>query len=349
MILMRIIVDAFGGDNAPLEVLKGCAEAVAEYDVNILLVGSRKIIEKVATENKIILYHMDIHDVEDVISNEDDPSEIMKSKNESTMAQGLRLLAKGEGDAFISAGNSGALVMGATFIVKRIKGIKRCAFAPVMPKDKGFFMLVDSGANVECRPEMLKQFGVMGSIYMNKVMGIKNPRVGLVNVGVEEHKGGEFQHEAYKKLKESNLNFVGNIEAREVMADAADVVVTDGFTGNVMLKFFEGVATTLMGKIKTMFESNFKTKLAGAMVLPEMRALKKQIDYNEYGGAPIMGIAKPVFKAHGNSMAKTFKNAIRLTMEYVKGDVVGEIRNALAPETPELLEPTDPIETHDEN
>ena len=314
---MKIIVDAFGGDNAPLEILKGCAEAVAEYGVNILLVGSKRKIEKIATENGILLYHMEIIDVEDVITNEDDPSEIIKSKNNCTMAQGLKLLAQGEGNAFVSAGNSGALVMGATFIVKRIKGIKRCAFAPVVPKDNGCFMLIDCGANVECRPEMLKQFGVMGSIYMNKVMGVKNPRVGLVNVGIEEHKGGEFQHEAYNRLKESNLNFVGNVEAREVPFDAADVVVTDGFTGNVMLKLFEGVALTLM---------------------PEMRALKKQIDYNEFGGAPIMGIAKPVFKAHGSSNARTFKNAIRLTIDYVNGNVVNEIKSAIEMENLEKVE-----------
>lgn len=335
---MKIIVDAFGGDNAPLEILKGCAEAVAEYGVNILLVGSKRKIEKVATENGILLYHMEIIDVEDVITNEDDPSEIIKSKNNCTMAHGLKLLAQGEGEAFISAGNSGALVMGATFIVKRIKGIKRCAFAPVVPKNNGCFMLIDCGANVECRPEMLKQFGVMGSIYMNKVMGVKNPRVGLVNIGIEEHKGGDFQHEAYKKLKESNLNFVGNVEAREVPVDAADVVVTDGFTGNIMLKLFEGVALTLMGKIKNVFGSNLKTKIAGAMVLPEMRALKKQIDYNEFGGAPIMGIAKPVFKAHGSSNARTFKNAIRLTIDYVNGNVVNEIKTAIEAENSEKFE-----------
>ncbi len=335
---MKIIVDAFGGDNAPLEILKGCAEAVAEYGVNILLVGSKRKIEKIATENGILLYHMEIIDVEDVITNEDDPSEIIKSKNNCTMAQGLKLLAQGEGNAFVSAGNSGALVMGATFIVKRIKGIKRCAFAPVVPKDNGCFMLIDCGANVECRPEMLKQFGVMGSIYMNKVMGVKNPRVGLVNVGIEEHKGGEFQHEAYNRLKESNLNFVGNVEAREVPFDAADVVVTDGFTGNVMLKLFEGVALTLMGKIKNVFNTNLKTKIAGAMVLPEMRALKKQIDYNEFGGAPIMGIAKPVFKAHGSSNSRTFKNAIRLTIDYVNGNVVNEIKTAIEAEISEKFE-----------
>lgn len=330
---MKIIVDAFGGDNAPLEILKGCAEAIAEYGIDILLVGSKSKIEKIANENGVILYRMEIHDTEDVITNEDDPSEIMKSKNKSTMAEGLRLLAQGEGDAFVSAGNSGALVMGSTFIVKRIKGIKRCAFAPIVPKENGCFMLIDCGANVECRPEMLRQFGIMGSIYMNKVMGIKNPRVGLVNVGVEEHKGGDFQHETYNKLKESNLNFIGNIEAREIPVDAADVVVTDGFTGNVMLKLYEGVALTLMSKIKEVFNTNIKTKIAGAMILPEMKLLKKQIDYNEFGGAPIMGISKPVFKAHGSSNAKTFKNAIRLTVDYVKGNVAEEIKNAIESES----------------
>lgn len=333
---MKIIVDAFGGDNAPLEILKGCAQAVAEYGVNILLVGDKKKIEKIATENSVILYHMEIVDAPDVIAMTDEPSEIMKSKSNSSMAKGLKLLADGEGDAFISAGNSGALVMGATFIVKRIRGIKRCAFAPVIPKENGCFMLVDAGANVECRPEMLKQFGIMGSIYMNKVMNIHEPRVGLVNVGVEDHKGGEFQKEVYKKLKESDLNFVGNVEAREVPVDAAEVIVTDGFTGNVMLKLYEGVAKTLMGKIKDLFSKNMKNKLAASLLLSDMRELKNEIDYNEYGGAPIIGLTKPVFKAHGSSNANTFKNAIRLTIDYVNGNVTNEIINSLKEKEGEL-------------
>lgn len=333
---MKIIVDAFGGDNAPLEILKGCAQAVAEYGVNILLVGDKKKIEKIATENSVILYHMEIVDAPDVIAMTDEPSEIMKSKSNSSMAKGLKLLADGEGDAFISAGNSGALVMGATFIVKRIRGIKRCAFAPVIPKENGCFMLVDAGANVECRPEMLKQFGIMGSIYMNKVMNIHEPRVGLVNVGVEDHKGGEFQKEVYKELKESDLNFVGNVEAREVPVDAAEVIVTDGFTGNVMLKLYEGVAKTLMGKIKDLFSKNMKNKLAASLLLSDMRELKNEIDYNEYGGAPIIGLTKPVFKAHGSSNANTFKNAIRLTIDYVNGNVTNEIINSLKEKEGEL-------------
>lgn len=329
MLHLKIIVDAFGGDNAPLEILKGCAAAVAEYGVNILLVGAKEKIEKVANENNILLYHMDIVDAPEIISMEDDPADIMKEKSNSSMAKGLELLSNGEGEAFVSAGNSGALVMGATFIVKRIKGIKRCAFAPVIPKEKGFFMLIDSGANVECRPEMLQQFGMMGSIYMNKVMGVAAPRVGLVNVGTEEHKGGAFQREVYEQLKKSKLNFVGNIEAREVPIDGADVVVTDGFTGNVMLKLYEGVATVLMDKIKEVLTQNIKNKIAAALILPEMKKLKAEIDYNEYGGAPIMGLRKPVFKAHGNSSANTFKNAIRLTIDYVNGNVADAISRAL--------------------
>lgn len=190
-------------------------------------------------------------------------------------------------------------------------------------------MLIDGGANVDCRPEMLQQFGIMGSIYMEKVMGIKNPRVGLANVGTEEHKGGEMQHEAFRLLKATDINFIGNIEGRDIPDDAADVVVADGFTGNMILKLYEGVALTLMGKIKGILQKNIKNKLAAAMILPDMKQLKQQIDYNEYGGAPIIGAAKPVFKVHGSAKAKTVKNAIRLTKSYVEGDVVGEISRSI--------------------
>ena len=327
---MKIIVDAFGGDNAPLEVIKGCKMAADEYGYDIILVGKEQEIRDVALKNNVSLQGMSIHNASDVITMEDDPTDVIKSKSESSMAVGLRLLNEGQGDAFVSAGNSGALVVGATLIVKRIRGIKRAAFAPVIPKSKGFFMLADSGANAECRPEMLEQFGIMGSIYMEEVMKVRNPRVGLVNVGIEEHKGDELRHGAYELLKNSGINFIGNLEAREVPIDGADVVVADGFTGNVMLKLYEGMALTLMGKFKEMFMKNIKTKLALAMVLPELKKMKSQIDYNEYGGAPLIGISKPVFKAHGNSKAKTIKSAIRLTSEYVKGDVVGKTSEKLA-------------------
>ena len=326
---MKIIVDAFGGDNAPLEIIKGCALAVDEYGFNIVLVGPKGKIEDVANKNKISLKNMEIVNANEIITMEDSADTVIKTKKESSMAIGLKLLSKGEGDAFISAGNSGALVVGATLLVKRIKGIKRCAFAPILPKDDGFFMLIDSGANVECRPEMLYQFGVMGSIYMDKVMGINKPRIGLANVGTEEHKGSELQQNTFKLLQNSNLNFIGNIEARDIPIDAADVVVSDGFTGNIILKMYEGVALTLLNKIKGLFNKNLKTKLAASLVLSDMKKLKKQIDYNEFGGAPIIGISKPVFKAHGSAKAKTFKNALKLTASYVENDVISEISTEL--------------------
>ncbi|MFR8002159.1 MAG: phosphate acyltransferase PlsX [Hydrogeniiclostridium sp.] len=327
---MKIIVDAFGGDNAPLEILKGCADAVRELDIDILLTGDETIIRRVAEENSISLDRMEIAHTESVITMEDHAGEIMKSKSDSSMALGLKKLAAGEGDAFISAGNSGALIVGATLIIKRIKGIKRVAFSPVIPKKEGFFMLIDSGANVDCKPEMLQQFGIMGSIYMNKVMGVKDPRVALANIGTEEHKGGELQHEAFQLLKSAPVNFVGNIEAREIPYDAGDVIVADGFTGNCILKLYEGVAMCMMGLIKDIFTKNLKNKIAASLILPDMKELKKHMDYNEYGGAPIMGASKPVFKAHGDSKAKTFKNALRLTKAYVEGNVVDEITRSVA-------------------
>lgn len=326
---MKIIVDAFGGDNAPLEILKGCAMAVEGLDLDIVLTGREKEIRRVAEENNISLNRMAIIDTPDVITMEDHAGEVMKSKSNSSLAVGLQKLAAGEGDAFISAGNSGALVVGANLIVKRIKGIKRVAFAPIMPKDKGCFMLIDSGANVDCKPEMLRQFGVMGSIYMQKVMNIPNPRVALANIGTEDHKGGELQHETFEMLKNSNLNFVGNVEARDIPLDAGDVIVADGFTGNVILKMFEGVAIMLMGKLKDIFTKSFLNKLAAAIVLKDIKILKKTMDYNEYGGAPLMGCAKPVFKAHGSAKAKTFYNALRLLKAYVEGNVVDEIASSV--------------------
>lgn len=327
---MKIIVDAFGGDNAPLEILKGCANAVKSLDLDIILTGREDDIRLVAEENQISLERMEIVNAPQVLTMEDHAGEILKTKTDSSMAEGLRLLSEGAGDAFLSAGNSGALVVGATMIVKRIKGIKRVAFAPMVPKNKGFFMLIDSGANVDCRPEMLLQFGIMGSIYLEKVIGVKNPTVALANVGTEDHKGGELQHEAFALLKNSNLNFIGNIEGRDISNDGADVVVTDGFTGNIILKMFEGVVTMVMGKFKEVFTMSTKNKLAAAVLMNDMGALKKSMDYNEYGGAPVMGAAKPVFKVHGSAKARTVESALRLTKAYVEKNVTEEIRRAIA-------------------
>lgn len=326
---MKIIVDAFGGDNAPLEIIKGSVDAKNEYNADIILVGKEDTIKKVAAENNIDLSGVEIADAPDVISMEDTPSDIMKEKSNSSMAVGLKMLANGDGDVFVSAGNSGAICVGATLIVKRIKGIKRPGFAPVIPGMNGCFMLCDSGANVEARPEMLLQYGVMGSIYMEKVMGVKNPRVGLANVGTEEHKGDELHQAAYKLLKESNLNFIGNVEGRDIPMTACDVLVCDGFSGNLILKTYEGVAIALMSKIKGIFKKSLKNKLAASVVYGDLKEMAKELDYNEYGGAPIIGCSKPVFKAHGSSTAKTFKSAIRLSMQYVQGNVIDEISSSL--------------------
>ena len=333
---MRVIVDAFGGDNAPLEIIKGAAEAAAEYKVGISLAGREAEIRRVAGENGISLEGIAIVDAPDVIGMEDEPKSILREHKNCSMAEGLRRLAAGEGDAFVSAGSTGALIMGATFLVKRIKGVSRAALAPLMPGDKGPFMLIDSGANVECRPEMLLQFAHMGSIYMSSVLGDGKPaRVGLVNVGTEDTKGGELQHEAFALLRESGLNFVGNIEARDIPANAADVVVADGFTGNVILKMMEGTADVIMRNVKGIFLTNLRTKIAALLVKPYLKDFKKKMDTSEYGGAPLLGVSKPVIKTHGNSKAPAVKNAIRVAAEFAGKGVIEQIAAAVKPASAE--------------
>ena len=329
---MKIIVDAFGGDHAPEEILLGCSQAMEELGIEVLLTGDRARLEAAAKELGLSerLARMEILECGGVLSMEDDPMSVIREKTDSSMAVGLRALAEGKGDAFASAGNSGALVVGATTIVKRIRGVKRVGFAPILPKRTGFFMLNDGGANVDCRPEMLLQFGLMGSEYMKKVMGVEKPRVGLANVGEEAHKGDDLRQEAYALLSACReIDFVGNVEPRDIPDDACDVVVTDGFTGNMLLKMYEGVALTVMGLVKGVFQKSLKNKLAAGMVYGDMTALKQQIDYNEYGGAPIMGAAKPVFKIHGSAKAATVKNALRLTRDYTQSGFTEEIGRVL--------------------
>ena len=258
---MKIIVDAFGGDNAPEQILLGCAQARKELGVEILLTGDKARLEACAKELNITqdLAAMEILSCGQTLTMEDEPTSVIREKSDSSMAVGLRALAEGKGDAFASAGNSGALVVGATTIVKRVRGVKRVAFAPIMPKSEGFFMLIDGGANVDCRPEMLVQFGLMGSAYMKSVMGVENPRVGLANVGTEDHKGDQLRQETLALLRQCpGIRFVGNVEARDIPYDGADVIVADGFTGNMILKLYEGVAMALMDKIKGVFMGSMK-------------------------------------------------------------------------------------------
>lgn len=328
---MKIIIDAFGGDNAPVEILKGCELALCDHDgLEIIMTGPEERLRNAAAENGVDISKFKIVNCEQVITMDDHAGDILKKKKDSSMAVGLKMLAEGKADAFLSAGNSGALITGATLIVKRIKGIKRPAFSPVMPKAEGVFMLIDGGANVECKPEMLQQFAIMGSVYMDKVMKIKKPRVGLANVGTEEHKGDPLRLEAFELLKKTPVNFIGNVEGRDIPFDGCDVLVTDGFTGNLILKTYEGVAAALMSKIKGVFSKSLKNKLAAAAVIKDMKQLKKDVDHNEYGGAPILGAAKPVFKVHGSAKALTVRRAVTLTMEYVEKNVIGQIADTVA-------------------
>jgi len=323
---MRIIVDAFGGDNAPLEILKGAADAVAAYGHDIVLVGQEDILRSLAQEHGISLNKMEIVHTTDVIAMEDHPKSILREHKECSMAVALRLLAEGKGDAVVSAGSTGALLMGGTFLVKRIKGVSRPALAPIMPSDKEPYMLIDCGANADCRPEMLVQFAHMGSIYMSKMFPrVGGPRVGLLNVGTEDTKGGELQQATFPLLKESGLNFIGNIEARDVPAGVADVVVADGFAGNVLLKTMEGTIDMLLKNLKQAFFTSLFTKIGALLVKPGLKGLKKKLSTSEYGGAVLLGINKPVVKAHGNSMAKGFTSAIRVAAEFASCGVVEEI------------------------
>lgn len=321
----RIIVDAFGGDNAPLEVIKGCAKAEKELGVKIVLTGDKDKIKKCADDNGIDISSMEIVHADDVFDIHDEPKEIIKSGKNSSMAVGLKLLSEDKGDAFLSAGSTGALVMGSSFIVKRIKGIKRIAPSPILPADKGSFLLIDAGANTECRPEMLVQFAVMGSAYMEKVMGKKNPKVGLLNIGAEETKGRELEIESYKLLEKSGLNFVGNIEARDMPKGEVQVVVTDGFTGNIALKLYEGMGSFFSKKIKWIFSGT--GKIGALFSLGKIKEFRKQMDYKEVGGSVLLGVRKPVIKAHGSSDSIAFFNAIRQAKQCIDGNVTGEIEN----------------------
>ena len=323
---MKIAVDAFGGDNAPLSVIRGAHDAAREYGVNIILTGDKDIIEKCAADNKIDLAGIEIRHTDSVFDMHDKPTDILKSKRGTSLGLAMDLVANGEADAFVSAGSTGAIMAGATFIVKRIKGIERPAIGTVIPTmtDRKL-LLMDAGANAECRPEMLRQFGIMASLYLENVEGIKDPEIGLLNIGTEDTKGGPLQIEAYKLLEESPVNFVGNIEARELPAGVCDAVISDGFTGNVVLKLYEGVASNMMKLIKRTLMSTFRSKIAALLAKKSLYSLKDKMNYDDIGGAPLLGVKKPVIKAHGSSNADAIKNAIRQAKICAENDVAGNI------------------------
>lgn len=322
---MKIIVDAMGGDNAPLEILKGCSLAYKEYGIDFVLTGNKDLIESVISENNLRFGNYEIIHTDEVVSMEDEPTCVIKEKKESSLGKAFSLLKQGYGDAVVSAGSTGAVMVGATMTVGRIRGIKRPALATLLPGDNGPAMLMDCGANVECRAEMLHQFAVMASVYMNRIQKIENPRVMLANVGTEDTKGGPLQKETFELLSQSSLNFCGNIEGRDILSGITDIIIADGFSGNLILKTCEGVAGMMYANLKGVFKKNAISKLAAALVMGGLKEFKKKMDYTEYGGAPLMGIAKPVIKAHGSSNAVAFKNALRQAQEYYNNNVIEEI------------------------
>ena len=327
---MRILVDAMGGDLAPDEIVKGAVHAQQELGAEIVLVGQRAAIEACLRNEQAKL---EIIDASEVITMDDDPSTATRRKKDASMTVALNMLRDGKGDAVVSAGSTGALLTGATLIVKRIHGIRRAALAPVLPNGDAGVMLIDCGANADCTPEYLLQFAYMGSYYARTMLGIAAPRVGLLSNGTEDHKGSELQHETFPLLKAADaagrIRFVGNVEASQVFSGDVDVVVTDGFTGNVILKLTEGVAKMLLGMLKQMFLANLGGKLAYLLLKGGVTDLKHQMDSEEYGGAPFLGAKQPVIKAHGSSKAKGIKNAIRQAKICVENDLCGTMQSAL--------------------
>lgn len=330
---MKIIVDAMGGDNAPLEIIKGTMLAVDEYGIDeVLLLGDENVINDCVKDNNITLKNIRIINCTQVIDNCDDARTVLKGKPDSSMAVGFKLLNDGNGDAFVSAGNTGAITVGATLITKRIKGVKRPAIASVMPSANKPFVLMDCGANAECKSEYLYQFGLLGSIYMQNIFGVANPTVALANNGTEETKGTPVIKEAYRMMKSAAYNFIGNIEGRQIPFGDADVVVADGFTGNLILKTYEGVAKVLMQGIKNAFYKNTLSKISYLGVRSGINDMKTQFDYKEYGGAVMLGVRKPVIKAHGSADARCFKNAIKQAVMFLQTDLINKIEQELQSE-----------------
>lgn len=328
---MRIILDGMGGDNAPGEIVKGAVEASKLIEDEIVIVGDGDKIEFQLKKYKYSDEKISVKHASEVIENDDAPVRAVRRKKDSSMVVGLNMVKSGEGDLFISAGNTGALMAGALFNLGRIQGIDRPAIASIYPilGTKKPSLLVDAGANSECKPSNLLEFAMMGSIYMEKVLGRENPKIGLVNLGVEETKGSTLTKAAFGLLEKSHLNFSGNIEAREVPLGGADVVVCDGFVGNVILKLTEGLAINIVNLLKKKFTENARAKMGAVLLSKKLRSLKEEFDYTEYGGAPILGVKGPVVKMHGSSNANAVKNSILKAIPFTEENVVGIISESV--------------------
>lgn len=328
---MRIIVDAMGGDNAPQATVRGALQAIKELGAEVILVGrGEEILETLHADGIAELpAGLEITHADQVVEMCDNPATAFKEKKDSSLTVGLNLLKEGVGDAFVSAGSTGALLSAATLLVKRVKGIRRAALAPVVPTGKGGAVLIDCGATAECTPEFLLQFAFMGSYYAERVLGRPEPKVGLLNIGAEPSKGTELQQEAYQLLKKAGekgrINFTGNVEAREAVEGAVDVIVSDGYSGNIFLKTMEGAGLFLGREIKKMFLKSLKTKIAAVLVKDELKEFKKLMSADEVGGTALIGISKPVVKAHGSSDAYAIRNAIRQAMDFSKSGIIEDI------------------------
>jgi glycerol-3-phosphate acyltransferase PlsX len=322
---MKIIIDAMGGDNAPQAPIEAGCKAVDELDVDIVFVGKKEIIEQELENYNCNKERIEIVNADDVVTNHDEPAKAVRSKKNSSIVVAANMLKNGEGDALLSMGNTGALLASGLLIVGRIKGVLRPALATLLPSAKGPKMLIDAGANTNCKAENLVQFAVMGSIYMKNVMGINSPKVGLMSNGEEEGKGDELTKETYPLLKNAPVNFIGNIEGRDVMEGTADVITCDGFVGNVILKTVEGMGSVVGNKVKDMFTKNILSKLGAIFVMKSIKEFKNSMDYREYGGAPLLGTKKPVIKGHGSSDAKAVFSAIRQAKKFVETNIIDEI------------------------
>lgn len=325
---MNIIIDAMGGDNAPFEIVKGAVMASSKTKSNIVLVGNKNKIEQCIKEANGNSRFFDIVHTDSVITMEDDPISVVRAKKDSSMTKGLYLLKEG-GDAFLSAGNTGALHVGASLIIRNIKGVQRAGIATVIPFERPILMM-DSGANVNVTADYLVQWAIMGSIYMKSIFGIEKPEVGLLNNGTEEHKGTQTQIDAYQKLMaHEKLKFVGNVESKSLPFRPCDVLVTDGFTGNITLKLMEGMAKYFFSLLKDMYTQNVMTKMSFLVMKDNLRSLKHSFDASEYGGAPLLGLQKPVIKAHGSSDARAIFNAISKAESFVKTGIIDEITSSI--------------------
>jgi len=331
---MKIIVDAMGGDNAPFKIIKGACDAAAEFGVSVILVGREDEINGCLDKIKRKGGDITVRNATEIITMRDDPATACRRKKDSSMTVCLRLLAEGEGDAVVSAGSTGALLTGATLIVKRLRGIRRAALAPVLPNGGRGCVLIDSGANAECTPEYLVQFAYMGSFYANKILGCENPRVGLLNIGAEDTKGTPLQTETHELLsaagKAGKINFIGNAEAGNVLTGEVDVLVADGFTGNILLKSLEGAVLFMLRSLKKILKKNRRSKFAAIIIRKGFRELRTMLDPSEIGGTAMLGISKPVIKAHGSSDAYAIRSAIGQAIKFSEADVIGEIKNNIA-------------------